>query len=93
MIKYGKCIDPETAFVQGTRAFDENLKLFNLKFESGDVLTLQKIFFSYNIFDAQDKDRPIKTRILTETFGNHSNYLLTLHKLELADNIYSPFKN
>ena len=53
------------------------------------------MFYSYKIFDTQDPVGPIKTRISWQELDINTFYFfeLTLHKLELSDNIYSPFKS
>lgn len=54
------------------------------------------MFYSYNIFDSQDAEKPVKTR-LHQTYVDSEMvqhyYDMTLHSLELSDNIYNPFKN
>ena len=53
------------------------------------------MFYSFNIFDSEDLDHPLKTRIANQGIdqGSKLDFDLTLHKLELSDNIYSPFKS
>ena len=53
------------------------------------------MFYSYKIFDSQDPDEPVKTQIFWQESWRQESYSfeLSLHQLELQDNIYSPFKN
>ena len=62
MIKYGSCINPETAYVLGTDIFDAQLAHFIAEFDeefSDQIITM---FYSFKIFDTQDPVKPIKTR-------------------------------
>ena len=90
MIKIGSCINPETAYVQGTDIFNAQRAYLETSFEDLFI----KMFYSYKIFDTQDPVKPIKTRIayLELKRDKFSVFELTLHKLELSDDIYSPFK-
>lgn len=52
------------------------------------------MFWTYSIFDPQDPNKPIKTRISSQQYWftpPHLEFELTLHSLELYDNVYSPF--
>ena len=51
------------------------------------------MFYSYNIFDSAEPDRPIKKSIKQKGIpkGEKIKFDLFLHKVELNDNIYSPF--
>lgn len=97
----GSCLDPETAFVQGTDIFSDNLAMIDLYIELTDLFEPEMqvdlvMFYQYNIFDQTDPDKPIKSRLGQETLliSKFSYvYDLTLHNLELSDNIYSPFKS
>ena len=95
MIKNGSCINPETAFVQGTETFDEQLAfsgaLLNEESSEWNII----MFYSYQFFDTQDPVKPIKTRVAWLDLDFNTDYFfeLTLHKLELSDAIFSPFKS
>ena len=48
---------------------------------------------SYNIFDAQDKDRPVKTQLRVQPLIYESNIVeMRLHKLELSDDLFTPWQ-
>lgn len=51
--------------------------------------------WTYNIFDPQDPDEAFKTQYANVRLDARSDYYfeLTLHKLELSDGIFSPFKS
>lgn len=54
------------------------------------------MFYQYNIYDYSDASKPIKSRLARESLlitQFMSIYDLTLHNLELSDDIYSPFKS
>ena len=54
------------------------------------------MFYTHNIFDFEDPDQPIKTRFAKRSIPNKASLLsydLTLHNLELTDDIFSPFKS
>ena len=54
------------------------------------------MFQTYSIFDAQDPDKPVKTRLASQLIDMDTGineYMLTMHNLELSYNIYSPFKS
>ena len=95
MIKDGSCINPETALVSGTKIFHEKLAHFSAFFQAEFSDQAITMFYSYKIFDTQDPVKPIKTRVAQQLLKKNTGYQfeLTLHKLELSDDIYSPFKS
>ena len=63
MIKHGSCINPQTALVQGTFVFYEQFKATEARISqelNGRGLVM---FNSYKVFDSQDSERSIKTRM------------------------------
>ena len=69
--------------------------MFNVqtnKKKDGSTYSLT-MFYSHNTFDAQDQKRPIKTQIASIKVGRTDTYDLTLHNLELSDDIYSPLRS
>ena len=81
IIKHGSCINPETALVQGTKVFTEQLKLFEVALDK-ELYDLNIVmFFTYQIFDSQDPDNPIKTRFSWYEKKLRSQYVfeMTLH--------------
>ena len=62
MIEVGSCIDSKTAFVQGIDLYSETVTTFEALFS--EKLSLEnglQMFYTYNIFDSEDPDMPIKT--------------------------------
>ena len=54
------------------------------------------VVYSYNAFDSSDPEQPFKTQIgwSSEISRDHKTWFdLTMHNLELSDQIYSPFKS
>ena len=94
LIEFGSCINSKTAFVQGTQVFKEQAKTVSVslreEINDWDII----MFYSYKIFDSQDPDEPVKTQIFWQESWRQESYSfeLSLHQLELQDNIYSPFK-
>ena len=93
MIENGSCFDPEMASVEGTTVHSDVYSWFVATFS--EELASEKLimFYSYNIFDSEDPDKPIKTSLKRHKLKKHIgyNFELILHNLELSDNIYSPF--
>ena len=95
IIDGGSCLDPEFAVVENTRVYSEIYKTFEAHLsealESEEVI----MFYSYNIFDSSEPDRPIKRNIKQKFIpsGKRFGYSLTMHQVELNDNIYSPFSS
>ena len=63
MIEGSSCLDPELALVQNTKVYHDSLK--NFQAFISETLESEEIFmfYSFNIFDQEDSDRPIKTGI------------------------------
>ena len=54
------------------------------------------VVYSYNAFDSSDPEQPFKTQIAWSSelnLGHKTWFDLTMHNLELSDEIYSPFKS
>ena len=53
------------------------------------------MFYTHNIFDYEDLDKPVKTHLIVKKIdsGLKIDFDLTLHNLALTDDIYSPFKS
>ena len=98
MSERGKCFNPESTYIK-SNAFDDDIFPATLKVSiDGERLRNEQVsmFYAYNIFDFSDVSQPFKTQIKWSReflIGRKNFFDLTLHKLELFDNIYSPFKS
>ena len=93
MIEVGSCLDPKFALVQNIDIYHEYVSSFKARMNKELESETIYMFYSFNIFDAEDPDRPIKTSIKRRHLArsSESRYDLILHNVELSDNIYSPF--
>ena len=94
MIEGGSCFDADNAFVQGTKIFDVEEAL-SFKIVLSNSNEKMYMFYTHNIFDFEDPEQPVKTRLIKKRVdvGLKIDFDLTLHNLELTDDIYSPFKS
>ena len=70
MIEVGSCADPQLTSVQGTQVYDEDWLMHNFRFDK-DYLEKDRylyMFYSFNIFDSYDKDRPLKKQFKVDYF-------------------------
>ena len=81
IIKNGSCINPETALVQGSKIFSEQIKLFGVALDKELNGIKILMFYTYQIFDSQDPENPIKTRFAFYDKTELSQYVfeMTLH--------------
>lgn len=51
------------------------------------------MFHSFNIFDSNEKDRPLKKQFKYEKLDATHGFTLILHDLSISDDILSPFRS